>query len=155
MLEYVGEFHETFEIDEPAEPCLPGLTPEVGRHLELAAAHIRQASQYLHSKCELWGKAPPLMRGHLMAEELAEFLEAMASGDLASTLHELIDCEVVQKGSVRSLGLTAIYPDGQVAVHNANMSKLGPEGKPLKNEAGRILKGPNFKKADLTPLFAK
>jgi predicted HAD superfamily Cof-like phosphohydrolase len=46
-----------------------------------------------------------------------------------------------------------IYPDAQLAIHNANMSKLGPDGKPLKNAAGRVVKGPNFKKADLSPLF--
>jgi predicted HAD superfamily Cof-like phosphohydrolase len=93
------------------------------------------------------------MRGHLMSEELSEFLEAMADGNLVQVLHELEDCEVVQKGSVRCLGLASVYPEGALAIHNANMSKLGPDGRPLKNAAGRILKGPNFKKADLTDLI--
>jgi predicted HAD superfamily Cof-like phosphohydrolase len=153
MLEYVGEFHEAFEIPEPAGPTITHLTPQVLIALSIAAATIRSASQFLHLKCEANNGATPLMRGHLMAEELAEFLEAMAAGDLVAALHELVDCEVVHKGSVRSLGLTDIYPDAQLAIHNANMSKLGPDGKPLKNAAGRVVKGPNFKKADLSPLF--
>lgn len=153
MLEYVGEFHQAFEINEPDHPSLPGLTPGVIEGLREAAAGIRAYSAYLHKLCEHHDGAPPLMRSHLMAEELAEFMEAMADGNLVQVLHELEDCEVVQKGSVRSLGLASVYPDGQIAVHNANMSKLGPDGRPIKNAAGRILKGPNFKKADLTDLI--
>lgn len=36
-------------------------------------------------------------------------------------------------------------------VHRSNMSKLGPDGKPIKREDGKILKGPNFTPPDLTP----
>ena len=36
-------------------------------------------------------------------------------------------------------------------VHRSNMSKLGPDGKPIKREDGKILKGPNFTPPDLEP----
>jgi predicted HAD superfamily Cof-like phosphohydrolase len=153
MLALVGEFHAAFEINEPAEPVILGLTEPVKDALRAAADAIREASRFLHQECEANDGATPLMRSHLMSEELAEFMEAMADGNLVQVLHELEDCEVVHKGSVRSLGLTTRYPDGQMLVHEANMSKLGPDGKPIKNAAGRILKGPNFKKADLSVLF--
>ena len=35
-------------------------------------------------------------------------------------------------------------------VHQSNMSKLGPDGKPVKREDGKVLKGPNYKAPDLT-----
>lgn len=42
--------------------------------------------------------------------------------------------------------------DGAFAeVHRSNMSKLGPDGKPIKREDGKILKGPNFEAPDLEP----
>jgi predicted HAD superfamily Cof-like phosphohydrolase len=37
-------------------------------------------------------------------------------------------------------------------VHWSNMSKLGLDGKPLKNETGKVIKGPNYKQPDLTNL---
>lgn len=153
MLDYVGEFHEAFEIKEPEHPALVGLNWSTRAVLRSAASVIRSTSRFLHKWCEMERGAPVLMRSHLMAEELAEFMDAMADGNLVQAFHELVDCEVVHKGSVRSLGLTSVYADGQLCVHNANMSKLGPDGKPIKNEAGRIMKGPNFKKADLTALI--
>lgn len=153
MLGLVGEFHQAFEINEPDHPCLPGMSGMAAFSLRRAAEHIRAASQFLHTACKGCDGAPPLMRGHLMAEELAEVLDAMADGNLVQVLHELVDCEVVHKGSVRALGLAMSYPDAQLAVHNANMSKLGEDGRPIKNAAGRIMKGPHFVKADLTDLI--
>lgn len=38
-------------------------------------------------------------------------------------------------------------------VHKSNMSKLGDDGKPIKREDGKVLKGPNYKAPDLTDLL--
>lgn len=153
QLELVGEFHQTFEIHEPKEPCLPGLNWYTAAVLSQASAMLKELSQFLHQECARCHGAPVLMRAHLMTEELGEVLDAVASGSLRKTAHELNDLDVVTTGSVRAFGLAAVQPDVQMAIHNANMSKLGADGKPLKNAAGRILKGPNFKPADLSPLF--
>ena len=40
-------------------------------------------------------------------------------------------------------------------VHESNMSKLGADGKPILREDGKVLKGPNYKKPDLTDLIKK
>lgn len=50
------------------------------------------------------------------------------------------------------------YTDDQIdkafaLVHASNMSKLGEDGKPIRREDGKILKGPNYKPADLSVLF--
>jgi len=38
-------------------------------------------------------------------------------------------------------------------VHESNMSKIGEDGKPIYREDGKVLKGPNYKKPDLSDLF--
>lgn len=40
------------------------------------------------------------------------------------------------------------------AVHTSNMSKLGDDGKPIRREDGKILKGPNYQAPDMAPLVA-
>ena len=35
-------------------------------------------------------------------------------------------------------------------VHRSNMSKLGKDGKPIRNEAGKVMKGPDYSEPDLT-----
>jgi hypothetical protein len=39
-----------------------------------------------------------------------------------------------------------------IRVHNSNMSKLGPDGKPIMRDDGKVMKGPNYKKPDLSDL---
>ena len=62
---------------------------------------------------------------------------------------ELADLQYVLSGMVVSLGI----PMEEVfdRVHKSNMSKL-VDGKPLKREDGKFLKGPNYKKPDLSDL---
>lgn len=62
---------------------------------------------------------------------------------------ELADLQYVLSGMVVSLGI----PMEEVfnRVHNSNMSKL-VDGKPIKREDGKFLKGPNYKKPDLSDL---
>ena len=62
---------------------------------------------------------------------------------------ELADLQYVLSGMVVSLGV----PMEEVfdRVHKSNMSKL-VDGKPLKREDGKFLKGPNYKKPDLSDL---
>ena len=46
-----------------------------------------------------------------------------------------------------------IYWEAFLRVHNSNMSKLGEDGKPIKREDGKVLKGPNYKEPDLRSLI--
>jgi predicted HAD superfamily Cof-like phosphohydrolase len=34
-------------------------------------------------------------------------------------------------------------------VHRSNMSKLGPDGRPVRRHDGKVLKGPNYREADV------
>lgn len=151
----IRQFHQAFEIPTPDCPELPGLTQAAREELRLAAGLVRQASKALHDACAAQQGSPVLMRGHLESEELAEFLEAMASGNLAQVLHESADQLVVKLGSMDALGLACVFEQAFDQVMDANMSKLGEDGKPIKNEAGRVVKGPNFHKADLEDLVSE
>jgi predicted HAD superfamily Cof-like phosphohydrolase len=44
------------------------------------------------------------------------------------------------------------FREAFLRVHYSNMSKLGEDGKPVLREDGKVLKGPNYKKPDLSDL---
>lgn len=60
---------------------------------------------------------------------------------------EAADLHYVTYGTEAAFGINA---DAAMAeVHRSNMSKLDDDGKPIKNEHGKVLKGPNYKPADM------
>lgn len=96
------------------------------------------------------------MQLNLIKEECAEFIEAEEystsayASQRADALKELADLVYVafQYAENREWDLlTALN-----RVHESNMSKLGPDMKPIRREDGKILKGPNYFKPDLTDL---
>lgn len=68
----------------------------------------------------------------------------------AALLKELCDLQYVLSGFVVTFGLP--LDEAFKRVHESNMSKLGPDGKPIYREDGKVLKGPNYKKPDLSDL---
>lgn len=63
---------------------------------------------------------------------------------------ELADLQYVLSGTVVSLNIP--FEEVFKRVHESNMSKL-VDGKPLKRADGKFLKGPNYKKPDLSDLY--
>lgn len=86
------------------------------------------------------------LRVKLMEEEFEELEFAMNEKDLVGIAKEAVDLLVVTYGTLVEYGINAdaIFE----MVHKSNMSKLGEDGKPIKREDGKILKGPNYKKAE-------
>lgn len=68
----------------------------------------------------------------------------------AALLKELCDLQYVLSGFAVTFGLP--LDEAFERVHESNMSKLGPDGKPIYREDGKVLKGPNYKKPDLSDL---
>ena len=87
------------------------------------------------------------MRFKLITEELSEFTDAT---DKENLLKELADLLYVVYGYAATYGLP--IDEAFKRVHESNMSKLGDDGKPLYREDGKVLKGPNYKPADLDDL---
>lgn len=155
--------------DLAAESTEP--TPAVREEGRAAAAMLREFHDTFGGPGtktdELW------LRGTLHREESDELIAALQEwvgqlgkrkierGDTFPPTHdpirkavarELADVVYVAYGSALIAGIDL---DAAIAeVHRANMSKLGEDGKPILREDGKVLKGPNFRKPDLTAAIA-
>ena len=88
------------------------------------------------------------LRYNLIKEELNELKQAMDNKDLLEVADALTDILYVTYGAGIAFGidLDKCFEE----VQNSNMSKLGEDGKPIYNEAGKVMKGPNYFKPDLS-----
>ena len=88
------------------------------------------------------------LRIDLIKEELDELTEAMNNKDLLEVADALTDILYVTYGAGHAFGidLDKCFEE----VQNSNMSKLGEDGKPIYNEAGKVMKGPKYYKPDLS-----
>ena len=82
------------------------------------------------------------LRVDLIEEELEELKYAIRKKDLKETIDALTDILYVTYGAGHAFGvnLDKCFEE----VQNSNMSKLGEDGKPLYNENGKVMKGPNY-----------
>ena len=88
------------------------------------------------------------LRYDLIKEELEELKTAMENKDLLEVADALTDILYVTYGAGHALGIDLDKCFDEV--QNSNMSKLGVSGKPIFNEAGKVMKGPRYFKPDLT-----
>ena len=88
------------------------------------------------------------LRYNLIKEELGELKQAMDDKDLLEVADALTDILYATYGAGIAFGidLDKCFEE----VQNSNMSKLGVDGKPIYNEAGKVMKGPNYLKPDLS-----
>lgn len=145
----IAEFHTAFGIPIAPDPSLPGYQKFIRDRLSWYFGKLRVLAAIMHSDAKIHkGDNTLIIRMQLMTEELAEVCEALMEGDLQNTLHELTDLSYVVDGTFLSLGLQDYFLPAHKVVHEANMSKL-IDGKPVIDGAGRVQKGPNFKKANM------
>jgi|TARA_B100001142_G_scaffold216541_1_gene214696 predicted HAD superfamily Cof-like phosphohydrolase len=92
------------------------------------------------------------LRYDLIKEELDELKEAMDNKDIKEVADALTDILYVTYGAGHAFGvdLDKCFEE----VQNSNMSKLGSDGKPIYNDKGKVMKGPNYFKPDLTKFVA-
>lgn len=159
-IKLVKEFHEAFGIKDSEVPKIVGLednNPDfeftVQQALECCAFMLGNMSIVIHQHAEAHNKNTALLRAQLMMEELGEVLSAMAKNDIVNCLHELADLRYVCDGTALTFGLGDKLEPAVTEIHRANMSKLDDEGKPIINEAGRVVKSNNFVAADVAYLF--
>ena len=89
------------------------------------------------------------LRYDLIKEELKELEQAMKTQDLKEVADALTDILYVTYGAGYAYGidLDKCFKE----VQRANMSKLGEDGKPIYNEKGKVMKGPNYSEPNLKP----
>ncbi len=88
------------------------------------------------------------LRLDLIREELDELNEAMKNKDLLEVADALTDILYVTYGAGHAFGINLDKCFDEV--QNSNMSKLDENGKPIYNEFGKVMKGPNYFKPDLS-----
>ena len=88
------------------------------------------------------------LRYDLIKEELDELKEALENKDLLEVADALTDILYVTYGAGHAFGIN--LDECFEEVQQSNMSKLDQQGKPIYNDAGKIMKGPKYFKPDLS-----
>jgi predicted HAD superfamily Cof-like phosphohydrolase len=91
------------------------------------------------------------LRYELILEELNELKEAISQNDIKEVADALTDILYVTYGAGHAFGIDLDKCFDEV--QNSNMSKLGSDGKPIYNEQGKVMKGPNYFKPNLKKLL--
>lgn len=93
------------------------------------------------------------LRYNLMVEETNEYYEACADGDLVAIADALGDQLYILCGTILKHGLQHKIEEVFNEIQASNMSKLGEDGKPIYREDGKILKGPNYFKPNISAIL--
>ena len=98
--------------------------------------------QEIKNKSEFPNKKITKLRIDLIQEELDELKEAIKKNDLVEVADALTDILYVTYGAGHSFGIDLDLCFAEV--QKSNMSKLDNNGKPIFNENGKVMKGPNY-----------
>jgi len=103
--------------------------------------------QEVKNKAEFPDEKIVQLRYDLIKEELDELNQATKDRDIKEVADALTDILYVTYGAGHAFGvdLDKCFDE----VQQSNMSKLGSDGKPIYNESGKVMKGPNYFKPDL------
>ena len=104
--------------------------------------------QEIKEKAEFPSDKITSLRHDLIKEELNELKEAIDNKDITEVADALTDILYVTYGAGHAFGINLDRCFEEV--QNSNMSKLGSDGKPIYNDQGKVMKGPNYFKPDLS-----
>ena len=94
------------------------------------------------------------LRYELMKEENEEYKEAVANNDMVEVADALGDMLYILCGTIITHGMQHKIGEVFEEIQRSNMSKLGPDGKPIYREDGKVMKGPNYFKPDIAKILA-
>ena len=114
---------------------------KVGIFMETFGQEVKQKASFSSEKINN-------LRYDLIKEELNEFKEALDKKDLVEVADALTDILYVTYGAGQAFGINLDKCFNEV--QESNMSKLDKNGKPIYNEAGKVMKGPNYFKPNLS-----
>jgi len=117
-------------------------------NFEKVGLFMKTFGQEVKTKASLSTDKINQLRINLIREELEEFIEAIKNKDLKETVDALTDILYVTYGAGHAFGVNLDNCFDEV--QKSNMSKLGKDGKPIYNEAGKVMKGPDYFKPDLS-----
>ena len=117
----------------------------VKKFMETFGQEIREKASFPNEKIVS-------LRYELIREELDELQEALKNNDIKEVADALTDILYVTYGAGHAFGINLDKCFAEV--QSSNMSKLGIDGKPIYNEKGKVMKGPNYFKPDLGKFVA-
>ena len=117
----------------------------VKKFMETFGQEIREKAQFPNEKITS-------LRHDLIKEELDELKEAIDNNDIKEVADALTDILYVTYGAGHAFGINLDKCFEEV--QNSNMSKLGLDGKPIFNESGKVMKGPDYFKPNLNKFVA-
>ena len=109
---------------------------------------MEKFGQMVRTKPQFPDEKTMYLRLDLIKEELSELEEAMKTKNLKEVADALTDILYVTYGAGYAYGIDLDQCFKEV--QRANMSKLGADGKPIYNDQGKVMKGPNYTKPDLS-----
>ena len=121
-------------------------------NFESVKKFMQTFGQQIKEKAEFPDKKITKLRYELIEEELQELKEAIDKKDIKEVADALTDILYVTYGAGHAFGINLDKCFQEV--QNSNMSKLDQNGKPIYNEKGKVMKGPNYFKPDLTKFVA-
>ena len=114
---------------------------KVGKFMKTFGQEVKTTSGLSSEKINL-------LRIKLIIEELEEFKKAIEEDDIVEVADALTDILYVTYGAGHAFGIDLDKCFDEV--QKSNMSKLGKDGKPIYNEEGKVMKGPNYFKPNLS-----
>ena len=117
----------------------------VKKFMKIFGQEIKEKSGFPDSKTTS-------LRYDLIKEELDELKDAINQKDIKEVADALTDILYVTYGAGHAFGINLDKCFEEV--QNSNMSKLGSDGKPIFNDKGKVMKGPNYFKPDLSKYVA-
>ena len=121
-------------------------------NFEKVKQFMQTFGQEVKTKASFSDEKTNQLRLDLISEELEELKNAMESKDLLEVADALTDILYVTYGAGHAFGINLDKCFDEV--QNSNMSKLGSNGKPIYNESGKVMKGPNYFKPDLSKFLS-
>ncbi len=113
---------------------------------------MKTFGQEVKEKAEFPTEKITALRYDLINEELAELKDAIDKRDIKEVADALTDILYVTYGAGHAFGINLDKCFEEV--QNSNMSKLGEDGKPIYNDKGKVMKGPNYFKPNLNKFVA-
>ena len=122
-------------------------------NFEYVKTFMKTFGQEVKEKAEFPSDKITTLRYDLINEELAELKEAIDKKDIKEVADALTDILYVTYGAGHAFGINLDKCFKEV--QNSNMSKLGNDGKPIYNDKGKVMKGPNYFKPNLNKFLAQ
>ncbi len=121
-------------------------------NFESVKKFMKTFGQEVKEKADFPSNKITTLRYELISEELAELKEALDKKDIKEVADALTDILYVTYGAGHAFGIDLDKCFDEV--QRSNMSKLGVDGKPIYNEKGKVMKGPNYFEPDLNKFVA-